>query len=210
MIYNLYGTPRREQIHAAGCFHIMRDIPHDWRTYIFMSIDTSFTSHISHNGNGKTPVATHTIYLALGSNLGDRRGNLAAAMQRLREIMQIVTVSSVYDTEPVGYTEQPRFLNMVLRGQTTLPPQELLRAVKQIEKALGRQATFRNGPRPIDIDIIFYDDLHIEQDDLTIPHPRMAERAFVLVPLAEIAPERIEPVSGKSARQLLAEVPQEG
>ena len=179
-----------------------------------MSIDTSWTQHISHNGNGngngKTPVATHTIYLALGSNLGDRRGNLAAALQRLREITEITTVSSVYETEPVGYAEQPRFLNMVLRGQTTLAPQELLRAVKQIEKALGRQATFRNGPRPIDIDIIFYDDAHIEQDDLTIPHPRMAERAFVLVPLAEIAPERIDPLSGKSARQLLAEVPQEG
>src|SRR5712691_11888864 len=122
-----------------------------------MNIDTSLTQHISHNGNGsgKTPVATHTIYLALGSNLGDRRGNLAAALQRLREIMEITTVSSVYETEPVGYTEQPRFLNIALHGQTTLPPQELLQAVKQIEKALGRQATFRNGPRPIDIDIIF-------------------------------------------------------
>ncbi|HEU0002839.1 MAG TPA: GTP cyclohydrolase MptA [Ktedonobacteraceae bacterium] len=175
-----------------------------------MNIDTSLTQDISHNGNGKTPVATHNIYLALGSNLGDRRGNLAAALQRLREVMKIVTISSVYETEPVGYTDQPRFLNLVLRGLTTLTPQELLQAAKQIEKTLGRQDTFRNGPRLIDIDIIFYDDLHIAQDDLTIPHPRMAERAFVLVPLAEIAPDRIDPVSGKSARQLLAEVPQEG
>lgn len=177
---------------------------------MFMNIDTSLTQHNSHNGNGKTPVATHSIYLALGSNLGDRRGNLAAALQRLREVMKIVTVSSVYETEPVGYTDQPRFLNLVLRGLTTLTPQELLRAAKQIEKTLGRQDTFRNGPRLIDIDIIFYDDLHITQDDLIIPHPRMAERAFVLVPLAEIAPDRIDPVSGKSAQQLLAEVPQEG
>src|ERR1700730_4035299 len=114
MVHNLWGPRGREQIHAAGCSHITRNIPHDWRTYIFMSIDTSLTSHNSHNGNGKTPVATHTVYLALGSNLGDRRGNLAAALQRLREVMEIVTVSSVYDTEPVGYTEQPRFLNIVL------------------------------------------------------------------------------------------------
>ncbi len=123
-----------------------------------MDIDTSLTQHISRNGNGKTPVATHSVYLALGSNLGDRRGHLAAALQRLREVMEITTVSSVYDTEPVGYTDQPHFLNLVLRGQTTLAPRELLRAVKQIELALGRQATFRNGPRPIDIDIIFYDE----------------------------------------------------
>ncbi|MGH2497260.1 MAG: GTP cyclohydrolase MptA [Ktedonobacteraceae bacterium] len=175
-----------------------------------MNIDTSLTQHNSHNGNGKTPVATHSIYLALGSNLGDRRGNLAAALQRLREVMEITIVSSVYETEPVGYVDQPRFLNLVLSGQTLLSPQELLQAVKQIEKTLGREATFRNGPRLIDIDIIFYDNLHIKQDDLTIPHPRMAERAFVLVPLAEIAPDRIDPVSGKSAQQLLAEVPQEG
>jgi GTP cyclohydrolase IV len=175
-----------------------------------MEIDTSFTQHISRNGNGKTPVATHSVYLALGSNLGDRRGNLVAALQRLREVMEISTVSSVYETEPVGYTDQPRFLNIVLRGQTTLAPRELLRAVKQIELALGRQATFRNGPRPIDIDIIFYDDLRLSLDDLIIPHPRMAERAFVLVPLAEIAPDLIDPASGKSAQQLLAEVPQEG
>src|SRR5579863_4247482 len=114
-----------------------------------MSLDTSFTQHISQNG--KTPVATHTIYLALGSNLGDRRGSLSAALQRLREVMEITTVSSVYDTEPVGYSDQPRFLNMVLRGQTTLTPQALLQAAKQIEKTLGRQSTFRNGPRPIDI-----------------------------------------------------------
>src|ERR1700731_4791369 len=127
-----------------------------------MSIDTNETP---------APVATHTIYLALGSNLGDRRGNLAAALQRLREIMEITVVSSVYETEPVGYTDQPRFLNLVLRGQTTLPPQDVFPAINKIEKALGRQATFRNGPRPIDIDILFYDDLHITQDELTIPRP---------------------------------------
>ncbi|HVB75482.1 MAG TPA: GTP cyclohydrolase MptA [Ktedonobacteraceae bacterium] len=173
-----------------------------------MSIDTSFTHSISKNG--KTPVATHTVYLALGSNLGDRRGNLSAALQRLREIMKITTTSSVYDTEPVGYSDQPRFLNIALRGQTTLTPRELLKAAKQIEQTLGRQTTFRNGPRPIDIDIIFYDHLRLVEDDLVIPHPRMAERAFVLAPLAEIASDYIDPVSGKSMQQLLAAVPGDG
>ena len=173
-----------------------------------MSIDTTTSPPFSHNG--KTPVALHTVYLALGSNLGDRRGNLAAALQRLREVMEISTISSIYETEPVGYLDQPRFLNIVCLGNTRLSPQELLKYAKDVEKALGRQPTFRNGPRPIDIDIIFYDDLHITQEDLIVPHPRMAERAFVLVPLAEIAPGVIDPVSGKTARQLLNAVSQDG
>src|SRR6266699_2799850 len=173
-----------------------------------MSTDTTFAQQASLNG--KTPVATHTVYLGLGSNLGDRRGNLAAALQRLREVIEITSVSSVYDTEPVGFADQPRFLNIVLRGQTALDPEALLGYVKQIEAKLGRQPSFRYGPRPIDIDILLYDDLHIEQDNLTIPHPRMGERAFVLVPLAEIAPESVEPVSGKTAQELLEAVLQAG
>jgi GTP cyclohydrolase-4 len=155
-------------------------------------------------------VATHTIYLALGSNLGDRRGNLSAALQRLREIVDIQAVSSVYETEPVGYLDQPRFLNMVCSGKTQLSPQELLQSAKAIEGALGRQATFRNGPRTIDIDILLYDELLLEQEHLTIPHPRMHERAFVLAPLAEIAPEVVLPGSNRTIRGLLATVPQEG
>src|SRR5712691_4235701 len=173
-----------------------------------MRLDTGVSPLFPQNGN--IPVATHTVYLALGSNLGDRRAHLAAALQRLRDVMEISTVSSIYETEPVGYTDQPRFLNIVCSGKTWLSPEELLRRAKEIEVAIGRQPSFRNGPRPIDIDIIFYDDLRIAQDRLTIPHPRMAERAFVLVPLAEIAPDLIDPASGKSAQQLLAEVPQEG
>ena len=153
-----------------------------------MSLDTTEASASPlFPQNGHTPVATHTVYLALGSNMGDRRGNLAAALQQLREMMEISAISSIYETEPVGYLEQARFLNMVCSGKTGLSAQELLKRVKEIEKSLGRQPTFRNGPRPIDIDILFYDDLRIAQDGLTIPHPRMAERAFVLVPLAEIA-----------------------
>lgn len=155
-------------------------------------------------------VATHTIYLALGSNLGDRRGYLSTALQRLREIIDIHAISSVYETEPVGYLDQPKFLNMVCSGKTGLDPVTLLQAVKAIEVEVGRQPTFRNGPRAIDIDILFYDDLILEQEKLTIPHPRMNERAFVLVPLAEIAPDVIDPVSRRSVQELAETVDQRG
>src|SRR5438045_2747871 len=167
-----------------------------------MSLDSTVSPSFPYNGynghneyKGNTSAHTHTIYLALGSNLGDRRGNLAAALQRLREVMEISTVSSIYETEPVGYLDQPRFFNIVLQGKTTLSAQELLKYAKEIEAAIGRQPTFRNGPRPIDIDIIFFDDLQITQVNLIVPHPRMVERAFVLVPLAEIAPDAVDPVS---------------
>src|SRR5438874_772264 len=173
-----------------------------------MSLDTTISPSFPLNGN--TPIATHTIYLALGSNLGDRRGNLTAALQQLRDYMEITTVSSLYETEPVGYIDQPLFLNMVCSGKTRLSAQELLKHTQEIELAIGRQPSFRNGPRPIDIDIIFYDNLHILQDNLIVPHERMAERAFVLVPMAEIAPSIIDPVSAKTVKELLAAVTQEG
>ena len=173
-----------------------------------MSIDTPLSPLFPKNGH--TPVATHVVYLGLGANLGDRRGNLAAALQRLREVLDIDIVSSVYETEPVGYADQPRFLNIVCRGKTWLDASNLLKYAKEIEAAIGRKPSFRNGPRPIDIDIIFYDDMEIEQEHLTIPHPRMWERAFVLAPLAEIAPETRDPRTGKTVRELLTEVSQEG
>ncbi len=173
-----------------------------------MSFDTTasplFPSH------REDAPATHTIYLALGSNLGDRRGHLAAALQRLRAFIDIQTVSSVYETEPVGYLEQPRFLNLVCSGKTSLAPQEVLHALKAIETSLGRQPTFRNGPRPIDIDILFYDALILAEKELSIPHPRIAERAFVLTPLAEIAPELVDPLSKRTIQQLANAVIQEG
>ena len=167
-----------------------------------MSLDTTVSPLFP--ASSHTTTATHTVYLALGSNLGDRRGHLSAAIQQLREIMDVSAVSSVYETEPVGYLEQPRFLNMVCSGTTQLSAQELLTYAKGIEASLGRQTTVRNGPRPIDIDIIFFDELRLMEDDLTVPHPRMAERAFVLVPLAEIAPDLIDPVSGQTVEELLA------
>jgi 7,8-dihydro-6-hydroxymethylpterin-pyrophosphokinase len=110
----------------------------------------------------------------------------------------------------VGYTDQPRFLNIVCQGKTWLNAERLLSYAKAIETGIGRKPSFRNGPRPIDIDILFYDDQRLELEQLTIPHPRMRERAFVLVPLAEIAPDVLDPVSGLTARVLLERISTDG
>ena len=147
-----------------------------------------------------------TVYLALGSNLGDRMGNLVSAVERLSQKMTIKKVSSVYETEPVYYEEQPLYLNAVLSAVTELEPFALLRFVKSIESDLGRQPSFRNAPRLIDIDILFYGDLVVQTEELTIPHPGIVERAFVLAPLAEIAPELIHPVIHEKVEDLLAMV----
>ncbi|HMR67776.1 MAG TPA: 2-amino-4-hydroxy-6-hydroxymethyldihydropteridine diphosphokinase, partial [Anaerolineae bacterium] len=133
------------------------------------------------------------VYIALGSNLGDRRSNLIDAISQLRQKVDIDRISAVYETEPAYVTDQPRFYNMVLSGTTALPPHELLRFLKSIERRMGRERKIRYGPRPIDLDILVYGDLRLETDTLTIPHPRIAERAFVLVPLAEIAPQLVIP-----------------
>ena len=147
-----------------------------------------------------------TVYLALGSNLGDRMGNLVSAVERLSQKMTIKKVSSVYETEPVYYEEQPLYFNAVLSAVTELEPFALLRFVKSIESDLGRQPSFRNAPRLIDIDILFYGDLVVQTEELTIPHPGIVERAFVLAPLAEIAPELIHPVIHEKVEDLLAMV----
>jgi 2-amino-4-hydroxy-6-hydroxymethyldihydropteridine diphosphokinase len=139
------------------------------------------------------PITEHIVYLALGSNLGDRRANLREAVARLGARVAIERISSLYETEPAYVLDQPRFLNAALRGRTTLAPAELLAFLKQIERELGREAGLRFGPRVIDLDILLYDDLALESDALTIPHPRMAERPFVLAPLAEIAPALLPP-----------------
>ncbi len=146
------------------------------------------------------------VYLSLGSNLGDRRANLKKALRLLGECLEIARVSSVYDTEPVGVGEQPRFLNLVCRVNTDIGPMQLLSLIKGIESSMGRDLSLRNSPRIIDIDIIFYGDTIIESPELIIPHSRMRERAFVLVPFAEIAPEVVHPLSGERIDELASRV----
>jgi 2-amino-4-hydroxy-6-hydroxymethyldihydropteridine diphosphokinase len=146
-----------------------------------------------------------SVYLGLGSNMGDRQGNLERALDLLSQRLKMASVSSIYDTEPVGNTDQPRFLNLVCQVYTRLAPGALLALVKGVESKLGR--TGKSGaPRPIDIDILFYGDHVVETPELTVPHPRLTRRAFVLVPLSEIAPGLSHPVSGKSVSELLGRV----
>jgi 2-amino-4-hydroxy-6-hydroxymethyldihydropteridine diphosphokinase len=146
----------------------------------------------------------HTVYLAIGSNVGNRAANLKAAIAALPPQMEMMAKSRVYETPPWGYVDQEKFLNQVLKVQTYLAPEPLLKHLKRLEVALGRESTFQNGPRLIDIDILFYDDLVHESSILVIPHPRLHERGFVLLPLMDIAPELVHPVKQQSIRQLLA------
>ncbi len=142
-----------------------------------------------------------TIYLGLGSNLGDRQENLDKALNFISQRLRMGKISSVYDTEAIGNTEQPRFLNLVCQAFTRLAPEGLLTLAKGIESKLGRTGKTWT-PRPIDIDILLYGDQVVETPELVIPHPKMTERAFVLVPLAEIAPELVHPVNGKTIKEL--------
>lgn len=147
-----------------------------------------------------------TISLALGTNLGDRFANLLAAFAALPPAVHVLVQSPVYETPPWGLASQPAFLNMVLKGETHLVPLALLAHLKRLETKLGRQPAVRWGPRLIDMDILFYGELVLDIPELILPHPQLHERAFVLVPLADLEPGLVHPVLGKSVRQLLAAV----
>lgn len=150
------------------------------------------------------------VYLALGTNLGNRPANLTLARQELAESVTILKESSIYETPPWGVTDQRAFLNQVLKVHTALPPHELLLAVKDMEASMGRIPSIRFGPRLIDIDILLYDDLQLKTPDLILPHPRMFERAFVLVPLLEVAPELISPLTNKPIAEILSVIDRSG
>lgn len=146
----------------------------------------------------------HIVYLALGSNLGDRLANLKQAIAALSPQMEVKAKSRVYETPPWGYTDQPAFLNQVLKGNTYLEPEPLLKHLKRLEVALGRVPSFQNGPRLIDIDILFYNELVRDTPPLILPHPRLQERGFVLMPLNDIAPDLVHPTLKKTVHEMLA------
>jgi len=145
----------------------------------------------------------HTIYIALGTNIGDRLANLRVALNAFAPQIKVLKEAHIYETPPWGYEDQPAFLNMVIRAETDLEPEALLEFLKQLEVQLGRESSFRWGPRLIDLDILFYDDLVIDTPPLVIPHPRLHERAFVLVPLTDVAADVVHPILGEFVWELM-------
>lgn len=149
----------------------------------------------------------HTVYIALGANLDDRLKILQEAVTRLLPQVQPRASSPVYQTAPWGFSDQPDYLNQVIEAGTDLEPLELLKYLKGLEVQLGRKPTFRYGPRLIDLDILFYDDLILDTPELVIPHPRLHERDFVLIPLSDLAPDLVHSGLGCTVTEILARVP---
>ena len=148
-----------------------------------------------------------TVYIGLGSNVGDREAMLHAALKKLGLAgMHLKRVSGCYETEPVGLREQAWFLNIVAEFETDLMPKQVLHRALQIERALGRKRTVMNGPRTIDIDVLLYGNSVIDCEELTVPHPRLHERRFVLAPLAELSPALRHPVTGKTVAKMLEDL----
>jgi 2-amino-4-hydroxy-6-hydroxymethyldihydropteridine diphosphokinase len=148
-----------------------------------------------------------TVYLSLGSNVGDREAQLRDALIRLVAVGRVVAVSSFYETEPVEFTEQPWFLNCAAKLETGKTPRQLMAAILDIETAMGRKRVQNKGPRSIDIDILLFDNVIVNSEELTIPHPAMQQRRFVLEPLAEIATDLLHPVFKQTIRELRDALP---
>ena len=148
------------------------------------------------------------IYLSLGSNIGDREVNLRKAVEQLASPdLRVLRTSRIYETEPVDYVDQAWFLNQVVEAETSLFPMRLLTRIARIERSLGRTRAVPKGPRTLDIDILFYGTAVVRTARLEIPHPRIAERRFVLAPLAELAPGHLHPITHRSVRQMLEDAP---
>lgn len=149
----------------------------------------------------------HKVFIALGSNLGDKKDNINEAIKRINDKgIKILKVSSIIETEPYGYKDQDKFLNAVCLVETDLSPHELLNVLLEIEREMGRVRTIKWGPRVIDLDIIFYDDLIINEANLIIPHPDAHNRTFVMGPLSEIEPDFIHPVLNKTVKEIYLEL----
>ncbi|MBI5212770.1 MAG: 2-amino-4-hydroxy-6-hydroxymethyldihydropteridine diphosphokinase [Nitrospirae bacterium] len=146
------------------------------------------------------------VYIGIGSNIGNRRANCAKAIEELKSKgITVEKISSMHETEPWGLKEQPKFINMAVEAETSMSPEELLSVLKCVEKNMGREDAVKWGPRIIDLDILFYDDVVINMEHLQIPHPLLHKRDFVLLPLSEIAPDKLHPVLKKTVIQLKEE-----